>query len=152
MQNDHSAELLEIATNNGFAMLKDLDFYEEMKVLDFGFFDWNKKRNSLKEFRALSLALWKFALVQSFPSTYNEIYTKFLNAEWAWNKNDRSYIIEYSDYYFEKLSEKGLDDFTVIAKHVLSFAKFDEAKTKAYTLKLALLFRAKYKFFFENLL
>ncbi len=145
-------ELLDTVTQNGRAMLKDLDFHEELKVLAFGFFEWNKKANILRELKAFYLALWRFALTRSFPDRHEEIYAKFLSEEWFWPAKDKNYIVEYAQYYFEKLREKGFDDFTIIAKHLLSFAEFDDNKTKAYALKLALIFRAKYNLFFEHLL
>ncbi len=152
MQSEIDKELLEAAVNNGRSMLKDLNFLEEIEVLGFRFFDLYKKSRIVKEYKALHLALWHFALVRSFPNNHNEIYENLLNSDWFWKKSEKDYIVSYAAHYFEKLHERGVDDFTLIARHILSFCNFDEAKEKASTLKLALLLRSNYTFFFNHLL
>ncbi len=152
MQAELNDELMDAVVQNGIAMLEDLDFKKEIETLELGFFDFTKKADIIKEFKALYLALWHFAVWRSFPDNHALIYEHFLQQKWFWKENEKAYIVEYAQNYFEKLHERGVDDFTLLAKHILSFCEHDESKEKAYLLKLVLLMRAHYSVFFEKLL
>ncbi len=152
MQAELSQELLDTVSENGIAMLRDLDFVKEFEVLELGFFDWTIKKNLSRELISLYIALWKFALKRSFPNDLETIYQTFLQKEDFLKSKEKAAIIQYADGYFHKLHERGIDDFTTIAHHILSFKTFDETKVKTYTLKLVLIFRANYTHFFEHLL
>ncbi len=132
-------------------LLGSLDYVQELKILQVPVYNITRKRELTKDFKALYIALWHFALERPFKENTNIIYEHFLKSEWAWEKKSQNEIINRAEQYYEKLHERGKEDFTEIAKHLLSYGVFDEETLRKNVLKLALLIRSRYTFLFENL-
>ncbi len=147
-------EMFDQAAQHAFIMLSELDFFEEFQLLQVKRFHIMKRKILTREFNALYLALWRFALLRSFPNNSQEIYDTFLTLSPSWlEKNkDKNLILETAELYYEKLGERGLEDFSEIARHILSFVQYKEDKMKAFQLRLTLIIRSRYSFFFEHLI
>ncbi len=155
MQETHiTQEMFDQAAQNAYIMLSELDFFEEFQILQVKRFHIMKKKILTREFNALYLALWRFALLRSFPHNSQEIYETFLalSPSWLEKNKDKDLIFETSAIYYEKLEEGKAEDFTEIARHILSFVNYNESKMKALQLRLILTIRSHYAFFFEHLI
>ncbi len=152
MKTEFNQDIIENVILNANSMLFDLDLYQELAALHFGFFAWLKKRRMVEEFTTLYVALWRFALDRSFPENSEFLYTSFMRQEKLFSKSRKVKSVQKIDFYYSKLTDKKEHDFSAIAEHLLSFAEVREAKKKAANLKLSLILRAKYQFFFDNLL
>lgn len=152
MEVELNQDIIERVIQNAQSMLGDLPVSKDIEILQLGFFDFMKKKKLTQDFKSLYLALWRFALDRSFPDSSKILYDHFIDTAWPWAISTKKETTYNAELYYEKLQEKGLDDFTVVARHLLSFVEYDEAHRKAYTLKLSLLIRSRYTFFFDHLL
>ncbi len=153
MESEFNEEIIEQVVSRAKMMLEDLDFNKEFEILELSFYNFTLKSSFQREFRALYLALWRFSLDRPFGKDNGKIlYDKVLEAPWVWAIKSKSKIVPLAELYYEKLHERGKEDFTEIARHLMAFTSFDESKSKSYVLKLALVIRTRYTFFFDNLL
>lgn len=139
---------------NFTAMLDDEDYRAALDVLGVGTFQFNQRKLLKAEFRALYIGLWRLALMRSFPTRHAEVFNTFMQGEAARCKNRRQAAAsaERVLQYVDKLREHGDADFSDVGRHVLSLLEFDESRTRAMVLKLALHLRRVYTHFFDHLL
>lgn len=147
------AETLEHVLGNFDALLGDVNFTHELKLLGVGRLDFLRRRQMLLELRGLYIGLWYLALRRSFPDTVEEIFAAYLqhHAEQHPDKRGRQ-LRERASQYKDMLRSAGDQDFTTVSRHILSFYHKDEETLKALSLRLALSFRATYTFLFDRLL
>ncbi len=152
MKTEFNQDIIENVIRNANSMLGDLDLYQELEAFHLNVFSWLKKRRLVEEFTTLYVALWRFALDRSFPENSEFLYTSFMREEKLFSRSKRVKCVQKIDFYYAKLIDKNESDFSAIAAHLLAFADIRENKKKAANLKLSLILRAKYQFFFDNLL
>ncbi len=152
MKSEFNDEIMEQVISRAAMMFEDLDFHKEFEILELSAYNFTLKSSFKKEFCALYLALWRFAIERPFEEHKQLIYDTFVEKAWVWKPKTKEKILPLAQLYYEKLHERGKEDFTEIARHLMAFTKFDETKSKSYVLKLALLIRTRYTFFFDNLL
>lgn len=150
-QADYPPEML---VEHFVSLLGDLHYQDVMDIFGVGPLQFHKRKRLKNEFRALYIALWRLALIRSFPDRHEQIFHAFMehDASTSRNRRERLNMAERSLQYVDKLREQGDSDFSEVSRHLLSFMEFDESRTKAMILKLALHVRKMYVFFFDNLI
>lgn len=144
----------ESLVRNFTAIVDDADYRPVMDILGVGGLQFNRRKLLKREFRALYIGLWRLALMRSFPDQHAAVFQAFMENEAARCKNRREaansaqLVLQYVD----KLREHGDADFSDVSRHVLSLLEFDETRTRAMILKLALHLRRMYTHFFDHLL
>lgn len=148
-----SAYSAEEVLDNFEALLRDVVFPRELRLLGVGRFHFLRRRQMLLELRALYIGLWHLALQRSFPTAHQELFDAFL-ARYARRRPDResARLLERAVEYVEMLRHKGDRDFTEVSRHLASFLELDEDASKTLALRLALALRASYTFIFERLI
>ena len=139
---------------NFTAILDDMNYRPVLDILGVGTFQFTRRKLLTREFRALYVGLWRLALMRSFPTRHAELFQAFMEGEAARCK-ERSQAVAGAELvmqYAGKLSEHGDADFSDVARHILSLLEFDETRTRALVLKLALHLRRMYTYFFDHLL
>ncbi len=153
MESEFNEEIIEQVVSRAKIMLEDLDFHKEFEILELSFYNFTLKSSFTREFRALYLALWRFSSDRPFGAENGKVlYDRVIEEAWVWHAKTKAKIIPLAELYYEKFHERGKEDFTEIARHLMAFTDFDETKSKSYVLKLALIIRTRYTFFFDNLL
>lgn len=139
---------------NFTAILDDMDYRPALDILGVGTFQFTRRKLLTREFRALYTGLWRLALMRSFPTRHAELFQAFMESEAARCKDPRQAAAsaELVLQYVDKLREHGDADFSDVARHILSLLEFDETRTRAMILKLALHLRRVYTYFFDRLL
>lgn len=139
---------------NFTAMLDDMDYHPALDILGVKPMQFTRRKLLKREFRALYVGLWRLALLRSFPSRHRELFQTFMEMETARCKNRResAAAAELILQYVDKLREHGDADFSDVSRHILSLLEFDETRTRAMILKLALHLRRTYTHFFDHLL
>lgn len=147
------AETVEQVLGNFDALLGDVNFTRELRMLGVGRLNFLRRRQMLLELRGLYMGLWYLALCRSFPDTAAEIFAAYLEHH-AKRHNDKKgrLLRERASQYRDMLHSAGDQDFTAVSRHILSFYQKDEATLKTLSLRLALNFRAIYSFLFDRLL
>lgn len=150
-QADYPAEKL---VANFESLLNDVHYEEIMDLFGIGLLHWNRRKLIRREFRSLYIALWRLALIRSFPDRHGQIFHAFMehDEERTRNRREQRDVAERSLQYVDKLREYGDTDFSEVSRHLLSLMEFDETRTKAKILRLALHVRKMYGYFFNNLM
>jgi hypothetical protein len=111
------------------------------------------RRRSLREFTALSIALWNLALESSFPNQEEEVFRLFLtNSPILGKGSKRKVLMQRIQIYKELLAEKKHSDFTPIAIYMAGYFSNDLENRNVLKLKLSLTIRRLYQFIFEHLI
>ena len=138
---------------NFTAMLNDMSYRPALDILGVKGLQFKRRKQLTREFRALYIGLWRLALMRSFPDDHDRIFHAFMDQEMARHPKRRD-AMENSQLilqYVDKLREHGDSDFSDVSRHVLSLMEFDETRTRAMILKLALHLRRIYTHFFDHL-
>lgn len=140
--------------DNFDALLRGVDFDNEMQMLGIGRFSLFARRDMLLELRALYIALWYLALQRSFPDAAEKIFEAFLQRHTARapRKPREALLRERAQQYNDMLRETGDRDFTAVSRHLLSQRRMDESALKPLSLRLALHLRSTYTFIFDRLI
>lgn len=144
----------ESLVRNFTALLDDVDYRPAMDILGVGTFQFNRRKLLKREFRGLYIGLWRLALLRSFPDQHAVVFQMFMEQEAGRHKHRREAAVaaQLVLQYVDKLREHGDADFSDVSRHVLSLLEFDETRTRAMILKLALHLRRMYTHFFDHLL
>lgn len=138
---------------NFTAMLDDMNYRPALDILGVGGLQFKRRKLLTREFRALYIGLWRLALMRSFPDDHDRIFHAFMEQETARHPKRREAMeaTQIILQYVDKLREHGDTDFSDVSRHILSLLEFDETRTKALILKLALHLRRVYTHFFDHL-
>lgn len=135
------------------ALYLSLDFRTELADMDIGALQLARKKLALREFRALTIALWGVALERSFPQDANAFFrdfrekASFLNAD----TKESNLLQNRVNIYVDMLNPKKDKDFLPVAHYlteVLGIAAPDMAHMR---LKLSLTIRTLYNLIFDRL-
>ena len=139
--------------NNFDALLHDVDFSKELRLLGIGAFNILQRKQMLLELYGIYMGLWSLALRRSFPHDEHEIFRAFMERHAQRHPDRRSaQLRQRGQQYRDLLLSAGDQDFTVVSRHLLTFTQRDDATVKALSLRMALLLRATYTFIFERLI
>jgi len=136
-------------------LLQSFDFEEECRILEIGKLHMVKRRNALRELKALYIGLWKIALDKSLPDRAEEIFHGFIERiPEALDYNDKaaSFLrrrIAVYDTLLEPTKEQNFNE--VSAKLLGSVTKRKELKENQ-VLKLSLHVRKVYTLLFKKLI
>ncbi len=136
-------------------LLKSFDFEEECRILEIGKLHVVKRRNALRELKALYIALWKIALDKSLPERAEEIFTGFIQRIpeiLDYNDKAASFLrrrIAVYDTLLEPTKEQNFNEVSSKLLHTVSKRK--ELK-ESQVLKLSLHVRKVYTLFFKKLI
>ena len=129
-----------------------LDLRQEIAELGHGLNSFFKRGRSLREFTAMSVALWRLALERSFPDQQAEIFELFMESSPLLGKRSRRRKMHQLVRFYLDLCEARRDtDFTPLAKHMAdTFCGGDQRKS--LQLKLSLTIRRIYQNIFDHLI
>lgn len=136
-------------------LLESFDFDDECRILEIGKLHVVKRRNALRELRALYTALWKIALDKSLPADSETIFKQFLECiPTALDcKNEAAAFlrrrIAVYDTLLEPTKEQNFND--VSSKLIATVTKRKELKDNQ-VLKLSLHVRKVYTLIFKRLI
>ena len=151
-QNPAEGYAFDDVIDNFEALLADAEFSQEIRALHLGWFDFVRKRLLLDELRTVYVALWFLALQRSFPTAASFIVSRFLARHTNKMPSLRAtQFKERATQYKDMLVSNGDQDFTSVARHLISFTKAHESTLKADVLRLALQLRSCYTFIFQRL-
>jgi len=136
------------------ALRQSLDFSREYKELGIGMFSIGKRRLVLRQFTALSIALWKLALARSFPNDAESFFAYFTKNSplLAGRGKKAEYMRGQTAAYTALLGPAGDKDFSVAAHHMIAALGFHDEDRSRYSLKLSLRIRALYTDIFTYLI
>lgn len=151
------AYTVEEVLNNFDALLNSMDFDHELAILGIRRFHFRHRRKALRELRALSIALWRLALLRSFPEEGETIFETYLaglleDAETETEVERARQLECLVRSYVDMLQERGDSDFTVVSEHIVAQSKHRNEDTASLRLKLALLIRNTYIIIFHRLI
>lgn len=140
--------------NNFDALLRGVNFTNELHMLGIGRWNIFERRAMLLELHALYIAMWHKALTRSFPDTAEHIFAAFLERHTSrtpQNTHER-HLLERIHQYKDFLHTIGDRDFTAVSRHLLTLRRVEEHTLKPRVLRLALHLRAIYTLIFDRLI
>ena len=152
----HSTCTFEAILNNFTSLLQEADFEQELRALGIGKLWFRQRRRVVASLQALYVALWRLALLRSFPEDADHICNLFLESLRSQSGSRRTYALtddfeqEVRDYV-ERLQHHGSANFTDVATYLVSRLKPKEPDDAAARLRLALLIRNAYTTIFAHL-
>lgn len=136
-------------------LLTSFDYEEECRILEIGKLHVVKRRNALREFKALYIALWKIALDKSLPDMADEAFAEMLQRIpelLDYNEKAAGFLRRRVAVYDTLLSPSKEQNFTDVSKKLLTtVSKRKEAKENQI-LKLSLNIRRVYTLIFKQLI
>lgn len=137
------------------ALLLEETFEQELLALGIGKLRFRHRKEVVASLRALHVALWRLALIRSFPNEYETIFSLFLES--LRERSGASRILpeipeqEIRDHV-ERLQCHGANDFTDVAAYLVSRFKLGKPDDAAARLRLILLIRRAYTTIFDHLI
>lgn len=135
------------------ALYNCMDFKPELEDLGIGRFHFTRRKKALREFRALSIAMWGLALQKSFPNDAEAFFQDFrasLPAIFPGAK-ERELMESRIDCYVDRLSVKKDTDFLPVAEYLAKVLTLDAEGMRRLRLKLSLIMRNLYTMIFDKL-
>ncbi len=130
-----------------------LDFEAEMSGLALGFPRFIRRKRALREFRALSIALWGLALEKSFPDDAEAFFAAFLETTpfLADKGGEGARMRTRVNIYVDLLKEKKDANFRPVAAYVAEILASSRKNVPHLTMKLSLSIRNLYTLIFNRL-
>lgn len=153
----HSPYTIEEVLDNFVVLLEGETFEQELRALGIGRMRFLYRGRAIASLRALHVALWRLALLHSFPKEGEHICSLFLESLRNRAKTDRertrfeAFEQEVLSYR-ELLKDRGADDFTAVAAHLVSRFRPGASDSAAIRLRLILLIRNAYTVIFDRLI
>ncbi|MDR3175186.1 MAG: hypothetical protein LBU06_01445 [Desulfovibrio sp.] len=134
------------------ALYLGLDFEEELAFIGVGRLSFFRRRKCLREFRALSIALWELALQKSFPDQAAEFFAAVLeDARFVGRGREAEKLVARVDAYAELLKPRKDADFLPVAEHMAGHLSRSAGDLARLRLKLSLSIRSIYTLIFDKL-
>ncbi len=133
------------------ALYDSMDYGAEVAGLGFGALQWDRKKKALREFKALSVALWGVALRRSFPQDAEAFFTYFLENTPVFAGKDGSVLRTRVNIYVDMLRAKQETDFMPVAAYFAEVLGMTAQDAKALSLRVSLILRNVYTLIFERL-
>ncbi len=135
------------------AVYNCMDFKPELEDIGIGRFQFVRRKKALREFRALSIALWGLALQKSFPNDAESFFQEF-RADLAVlfpSAKEREMMDTRINIYVDCLSAKKDTDFLPVAEYLAEVLALDAEDMRRLRLKLSLFMRNLYSMIFDRL-
>ncbi len=135
------------------AVYNCMDFKPELEDLGIGRFQFVRRKKALREFRALSIALWGLALQKSFPNDAENFFQEFRSALPAVfpASKERELMENRINIYVDCLNVKKDSDFLPVATYLAEVMALDTEDMRRLRLKLSLFMRTLYTLIFDKL-
>ncbi len=137
------------------ALLSSFDYQEELDILGVGKYNFNKKKKLIIEIKALYIALWKIALEKSFPDSWNSYFNLFLDEisrSLKCNAQTAQFVIRRIDVYDTLLAPKKENNFSEVARQLVSTYIKKKEDLESPILKFSLKIRQVYTLIFNKLI
>ncbi len=137
------------------SLVQSFDFEDEFRVLEIGKLHIVKKRNALRELKALYVALWKIALDKSLPDQADDIFQRFLDSlaqNFKLNDNASAFLKRRIAVYDTLLNPTKEQNFTDVASKLLTTISKRKEPRQSLVLKLSLHIRKVYTLIFKELI
>ena len=130
-----------------------LDIRQEIAALGYGLDSLFNRGRSIQEFTALTAALWKLALEQSFPEDNVAFFADFMEKSSILGKGaKRRKLQQRVQIYLDLCGPKKATDFTPVAVYMGEFFCRNVEDGKTLQFKLSLTIRRIYNAIFEHLI
>ena len=135
------------------ALYNCMDFKPELKDIGIGRFQFARRKKALREFRALSIALWGLALQKSFPNDADAFFQEFREhfPSMLSSAKENALMRSRIDIYVECLNDKKDTDFLPVATYLSEVLALDAEDMRRLRLKLSLIMRNLYTMIFDKL-
>ena len=135
------------------ALYTCMDFKPELEDVGIGRFQFVRRKKALREFRALSIALWGLALQKSFPNDAESFFQEFRDdlAVLFPSAKEREMMDNRINIYVDCLSVKKDTDFLPVAEYLAEVLALDAEDMRRLRLKLSLFMRNLYTMIFDRL-
>ena len=136
-------------------LLLSFDFEEECRILEIGKLHVVKRRNALRELKALYIALWKIALDKSLPEKSEEIFQGFIERipeTLDYNDNAAAFLRRRIAVYDTLLEPTKEQNFNEVSSKLLSTVTKRKELKENQVLKLSLHVRKVYTLLFKKLI
>lgn len=137
------------------ALITSFDYEEECRILEIGKLHVVKRRNALREFKALYIALWKIALDKSLPEMADAVFNDFLQDIPGFldsNEKDSSFLRRRIAVYDTLLEPSKEQNFTEVSTKLLTTVTKRKEVKENQVLKLSLNIRRVYQLIFKQLI
>ncbi len=130
-----------------------LDFKAELEDIGVTRMQFLRRKKALREFRAISVALWGLALQKSFPNDAVDFFAEFRDTGPILSGRDAetARMQERVDKYIELLVPKGDTDFSPLADSLAQTLALHARDVARLRLRLALIIRNLYVLIFDKL-
>ncbi|MDR2160589.1 MAG: hypothetical protein LBO77_00365 [Desulfovibrio sp.] len=135
------------------ALYESLDFSPHLAELGITALHIRRRHKALREFRALSIALWRLALRKSFPQDADAFFAALVETApfLAGSGKDRARLRERVNVYVDIMEGKKDSDFLPVATALVETLAPRAGDGARLRLKLSLLIRGLYTLIFEKL-
>lgn len=130
-----------------------LDFTAQLEYIGVRRMQFLRRKKVLREFRAMSIALWGLALQKSFPGNAGNFFSEFLEkaAFLLGNGREATRLRERVNDYVTLLASKKDADFSPVADYLAKILALHSDDVARLRLKLSLIIRNLYVLIFDNL-
>ena len=135
------------------ALINSMDFRAELADLGIGPLQVLRRKKTLRELRALSIALWGLALQKSFPQDAGEFFVRYAETDPLLNASGKEpgKLRQRLEEYIQLLDIKKDRDFLPVAGHLAEKITPKSKDLARIRLKLSLIIRNLYTLIFEKL-
>ena len=150
---ENGEDFVQEALDNFMVLIDDLDYKAAYEILEIGPLHFLRRNHMFIELKGLHMALWRLALSRSFPNDAERMFPAFLrNYSLKHPGAKDSRIVERATEYWGMLTPASTGDFSILARHLLSFSPKRQGNDKARILKLALYLNNSYNLIFDRLI
>lgn len=130
-----------------------LDFRAELEDIGVTRMQFVRRKKALREFRAISIALWGLALQKSFPNDAAEFFSEFRAKApvLAGSGKEAARLHERVNEYSKLLAPKRDTDFSPVADDLAQALALHARDVARLRLKLSLIIRNLYVLIFDKL-
>lgn len=135
------------------ALYNGMDFKRELDDLGITRFSASRRKRIQREFQGLSIALWRLALLKSFPDDAERFFTEFKEKSPIMNTRDCSgeEMQLRVSAYMELMEAKRDKDFLPVAGYLANILALDEEEVDRLRVKLSLIIRNLFTRIFNKL-
>lgn len=135
------------------ALYNGLDFANELEDLGVSRFNVSRRKRVTREFQGLAIALWRLALLKSFPNDAERFFKELKEKSPITNTLDCSgeEMKLRVSLYVELMEDKKDKDFLPVAARLAETLALDEEDVQRLQLKLSLIIRNLYTRIFNKL-
>jgi hypothetical protein len=135
------------------ALYHCLDFRHELEEMGVSRFQFARRKKSLRELKALSIARWGLALPESFPMDAADFFSQFRSvAPDLVGQGKRALEMQNRvNIYVDLLAGKRDTDFVPVAAYLAEILALNDNDMRRLRLKLSLITRHLYTLIFDKL-